>query len=303
MHRVAILALAIALVAVPVAQAQDPTPPEVGLEMQGWTSPLAPAEPQAITLAITYNCAKVPPEGGVKAWVNRSGPWWALTTGPQTVNLTADPVGCTQNQSVATRAIDYTLTLHSSAPAITPETVTWNVTITYPEGDQENETSHDVAAEFVPEIAVTVDPKRSQVLDGRTARHNVTVTNLGNGPIQAAIEIREIPRQLQAEVPGPATIEAAVNGSRPSWTGEIAATGTLPPDVNFKNFTASFALTTNHAENVSLAGTGRDLEMTVFVRRSDEEIERRQGLPGFGAPAALAALALALWSVRRRKLL
>lgn len=293
----ATVALATVLL-VPTATAQ--TEDDVVPTLQAWQDRLRVGEPHEATLIIDYNCAKADPQG-TQAEINVTAPPWATVSGTDSVTLTHEADACLENGGRATHPVAYQIEVARTAPALVAENVTFNVTVSYTEGDANGNVTEALSAAFLADIAVDVEPRRVEAFAGRTAEHNLTVTNRGNGPIAITISVSEIDDGLELQVPASGQAPSPLEDEDPVWRGTITATGRLPTGVNSGTFNATIDLTASHAEEAGQGSTKRQINLTAAIERHPSEIDEGGPIPGFEVASILVAAAVVALARHRRE--
>lgn len=297
MKRTAIALAAILLV--PTAAAQDPA--GVTATLRGWQTKLEVGEVnEQATLLVEYNCGRAGPQGST-AEINVTGPSWANVTGPNEITLDPRPGECVQNQTRLTRAAAYQVAVTRQAPALVERNVTFNVTAHFPDGVAYAETQETLSAAFLADIEVAVDPQRIEAFAGRTATHNLTVTNQGNGPIEIAISVLQVDDGLELQVPTTGRAPSPLSDQEPVWHGTITATGRLPDGVNSATFNATLELLASYDGEAAQDTAKRQLNLTAAIERHPSEIDGGGPIPGFGAAGLAVAVVAATLLLRRRR--
>lgn len=295
MERTAIL-LAVILVLVPAAAAQTPT--DVSVALQSWDGELRVGQVQDITLVITYNCAKADQAEGTEIDINVTRPTWANVSGPRSVVVQPDAGTCLENQGELKHPVAYQVSVTRQAPALLEGNVTFNATAQYAEGNASDEIQETLAARFLADIGVDVQPRRIEAFAGRTAQHNLTVTNLGNGPISISVTAIQVDTGLQLRLPSTGQAPSPLGDEEPVWRGTIGITAQLPADVDARTFNATLEVEAGHAEGGGEETATRQINLTAAIERHPSEVDDGS-VPGFEVLAVVAAAAVAA-RLRRR---
>lgn len=295
MRRTAILVAA--LLALPAVSAQ--TDPDVVTSLRSWDGTLRVGQVHDTTLIVEYNCAKADQVQGTPIDINVTHPIWANVTGPREITVQPDPADCLGNQTRLSQSIAYQVEVTRTAPALVEEPVTFNATAQFPDGDASDESQETLAAHFLADVAVAVDPAGTEIFAGRTAEHNLTLTNRGNGPMTVTVTVASADDGLAVGAPSGGQAPSPLGDEEPVWRGQVSVRGSLPEGVDEETYGATLQLRAAYADDPSESSTERTINLTATVRRHPSEIEDDGAVPGFEVVGVVAAAAVvALWKRR-----
>lgn len=309
MKRTATLLLAVVLL-LPVAGAQVPSQPAVGLELEGWESPLPPNSANNVTLIIHYDCDRVDPVEGSKATVNVTAPRWATVDGPTSLTLDPDEPRCLVDGR-ASREVGYNVSIDEEAPALDPRIARLNVTVAFRDGNETGHLRAELAATFVAAMEVGVNRRRAEIRADETAAYNLTVINDSNDWVIVETRIADADDRLNVSTPpsGEVASPRFPADNPAAWHGTVEIRATPPSGAVNATYNATINVTASYRAEPGLAdpsvgSTSELVPLTVTVRRPESAVEPSEAVPGGGTAGTLAAAGLAalIWALKRKTL-